>query len=116
LNEAANAGKCRPLFYAFDKLPKITPVPEYTRADSTPATQESSGHLTCDKPGVKCVADHRFGAPAHFPMPQFGSAQGELLESSALVIYEGMRFRICSDGRYEVRFIATTPDIPVTLR
>jgi hypothetical protein len=57
-----------------------------------------------------------FAAPAHFPLPQFNDCDAEGLDDEGVVIYEGMRLDVASDGRYEVRFIATTPAMPVTLR
>ncbi|WP_337177225.1 hypothetical protein [Paludisphaera sp.] len=56
-----------------------------------------------------------FAAPAHFPLPRFGDCD-EYLDDEGVLIYEGMRLDVASDGRYEVRFIATTPAMPVTLR
>jgi hypothetical protein len=56
-----------------------------------------------------------FAAPAHFPIPRFGGCD-DFLDDEGVLIYEGMRLDVASDGRYEVRFIATTPAMPVTLR
>ena len=59
--------------------------------------------------------DYRFDAAAHFPLPGFGLS-GEATEGEGAIIYEGMRFAITEDGRYQVRFVVGTPAMPVTMR
>lgn len=58
--------------------------------------------------------DYRFDAPAHFPLPAFG-IRGEESSRDGAIIYEGMRFAVREDGRYQVRFVVGTPAIPVTM-
>jgi hypothetical protein len=94
---------------AFTQSPQIITVP--ARSDST-----AMGMQDDSAPRAGSI-DYRFKTAAHFPVPQFGSLPGgEFIPSSALIIYEGMQIRLYENGKYDVCFTATTPDIPVTLR
>jgi len=66
----------------------------------------------CDAP---VICDYRFDHPARFPLPEFGYHH-ELLEREGVLIYEGMRLMVRRDGRYQVRFVAGTPPLPVAMR
>ena len=58
---------------------------------------------------------YRFDQPARFPLPAFRYRGGHM-EREAALIYEGMRFALLDDGRYQIRFVVGTPAMPVTLR
>jgi len=64
---------------------------------------------------AKVVRDISISEPAHFPLPTFGSS-GENLQNQGALIYEGMRFIVGTDGKYQVRFVVGTPAMPVTIR
>ena len=100
---------------AFDDLPTVirlvgrnTLGPEATTEvdrSSYPRLEEENGDAR--------VFD--FAAPARFTIPRFGE-QGEEFEDEGALIYEGMRFVWAPNGLYEVRFVVSTPAMPVTLR
>ena len=56
-----------------------------------------------------------FDRPARFTLMEFG-IHGHDYESDGAVIYEGMRLVVAPDGQYQVRFIASTPAMPVTFQ
>jgi hypothetical protein len=56
-----------------------------------------------------------FESPARFPIPRFAPG-GAMEEQDGALIYEGMRFVATPAGSYEVRFVVSTPAMPVTLR
>jgi hypothetical protein len=106
---------------AFACLPRVTEIsaedcPTETAQTENPKFMPDAGEKTAAKtPCDVFVVDHRFDQPARFPIPAFGLA-GESLEEPGVVIYEGMRLAIRPDGRYQVRFVAETPAMPVTMR
>ena len=61
-------------------------------------------------------ADHVavFEDPCHFDYTLFGRHSRHVRES--LLVYEGMRIAVKTDGYYEVSFAAEVPRIPVVLR
>ena len=56
-----------------------------------------------------------FPSSARFTIPRFDRKGGEF-EDDGAVIYEGMRFVVEDSGNYEVRFLVSTPAMPVLLR
>jgi len=98
------AAKGRPLGDAFEHLPVVRVVSAKDEGDS-------AGTLAkLDAPGFA------FDRPAHFPLPQFCNSGDCRMDDIGLVIYEGMRFVSEGDGRYQVRFVASAPAVPVVLR
>ena len=118
---ACEVGDLRQRLDAFACLPRVTEIsaedcPTETARTENPKFMSDAGEKTAaETPCDVFVVDHRFDQPARFPIPTFGLA-GEPLEEPGVVIYEGMRLAIRPDGRYQVRFVAETPAMPVTMR
>jgi hypothetical protein len=104
---------------SFWEMPSLVLVPEADDPSTTPEAEARSadkGSLAeyVDKFQIAAKTFDFFG-PAHFPLPRFG-LMGEDLFGEGVVIYEGMRLLCTAEGHYEVRFTASAPDMPVTLR
>jgi hypothetical protein len=61
------------------------------------------------------IYTYRFRGPANFPQPRFDDL-GQPQYVQGTVIYEGMQLLVAHDGRYELTFNASTPQVEVTLR
>jgi hypothetical protein len=81
------------------------------------ALPDDKSEGTADKTARRAavVCDHRFHAPAQFPLPSF-SPFAERFEDSGILIYEGMQFKVFASGLYQVRYTVETPALPVTIR
>jgi len=94
---------------AFRRLPLVTTI---ERAQDLSEFCRDEGSCDCSKP---YSYDYRFDAAANFPLPAYG-LRGAESDREGAIIYEGMRFAIRKDGRYQVRFVVETPAMPVTMR
>lgn len=56
-----------------------------------------------------------FSSVAHFPIREFG-LRGEPLDRDGILIYEDMEFSFDRNGDYKVRFRASAPAMPATMR
>ena len=56
-----------------------------------------------------------FASTAHFPLRDFG-LRGEPLDRDGILIYEDMEFTFDRNGQYKVRFRASAPPMPATMR
>lgn len=95
--------------------PLVTVIPEAEHLGHFSRQAMGDGNDSGDFNGSECVLDYRFDHPARFPLPTYGF-NGEHLERPGLLIYEGMRLAIRPDGRYQVRFTAGTPPMPVAFQ
>ncbi|WZO98247.1 fibronectin type III domain-containing protein [Isosphaeraceae bacterium EP7] len=101
---------------AFDATPTVIRL--VTRGDIPPENDTeltSQGGRTFLENAREDTSPFDFAAPAHFPLPKFGDCPEEI-EAEGLVIHEGMRFVAAPNGLYEVRFVASAPAMPVTVR
>jgi len=91
---------------------RTRPAEKYPKAKGKvdPAVSKPSPRALDSTPNPFC-----FASAAHFPIREFGLC-GEVIQREGLVIYEGMMFTFDRDGDYEVRFRATTPALPATVR
>lgn len=104
----------------FTHLPDVQPIPEARAsgertangAKPDPLPPDAIERRANDQNPLIC---YRFHVPAHFPHPKFSDV-GEPRPTEGVIIYEGMQFLATADGHYEVRFNASTPPVPVTLR
>lgn len=108
--------KCKiPLGTAFQDLPTVIRLVRRgsLRPDeSTDSDHEEFRYLEqCDT----SARPFDFAKPARFAVPRF-DASGCEFEDEGAVIYEGMRFVVAPSGAYELRFVVSTPAMPVTLR
>lgn len=108
--------KCKVLpVTAFQDLPTVIRLVRRgsLRPDeSTDSDHEEFPYLEqCDK----SARPFDFAKPARFAVPRF-DASGCEFEDEGAVIYEGMRFVVAPSGAYEIRFVVSTPAMPVTLR
>jgi hypothetical protein len=96
---------------AFWKLPLVKDAP---MAENLDYSDHPADEILGEEPTREFMVDYRFDMPAHFPLPTYGSA-GERINNKGLLIYEGMRLAIRDDGRYQIRFVAGTPAMPVEM-
>jgi hypothetical protein len=95
--------------------PLVTVIPEPEHLDDFAGQAMGDGNDSGDFNGSDCLLDYRFDHPARFPLPAYG-LNGDHLEKPGMLIYEGMRLAIQPDGRYQVRFTAGTPPMPVVIQ
>jgi len=101
---AASQQDCSgPVLHPFQRLPRVCPV--------VPCLCNEGGTDGNKKPAWV----QEFHHAAHFPLPRF-AGDGTPIIGDGLLIYEGMRLTVYSNGVYDLSFTATVPDMPVTVR
>jgi len=124
----AAVSNTRQVVDAFWRRPYISPIEhaevledfeEFPATEPDAKGEKDDKSKSPDSPGSASLqryqCDHRFDDPAVFPLTSFNRFAPPVHEEGA-VIYEGMRFAVREDGRYQVRFLIGTPAMPVTLR
>tara|TARA_R110002167_G_scaffold366222_1_gene593822 strand:- start:10282 stop:10902 length:621 start_codon:yes stop_codon:yes gene_type:complete len=103
--------KICPVETPFKKLPSVTEITQ-----TTSETENLSEDSCKDKPCThECFVDAVFTKAARFPVNEFGTC-GQVYETDAVIIYEDMVLQSQGNGKYLVKFVIETPEIPVTMR
>ncbi|WP_417385750.1 hypothetical protein [Gimesia sp.] len=103
--------KICPVETPFNALPAVTEITK-----TTPETDDVNEN-SCEKKSCPhcCFVDAVFTKAARFPVNEFGTC-GQVYETDAVIIYEDMVLQSQGNGKYLVKFVVETPEIPVTMR
>ena len=100
---------------AFSQLPYVTTITRLPPDQNGPLPATTPTSPQYDFTAI-------FDLPAQIPVPEFGFPRldngdsGMRIEREGAIIEEGMLIRAGRDGRYEIRFVVRTPQIPVAMR
>jgi hypothetical protein len=103
-----------PKAVALDCLPSVEAIGPCDQQRGMMQRADPNGEHAGEDGGAEFAENFRFLAPAHFPLPGFGT-RGEAANQTGALIYEGMRFSCHPNGKYQVEFVVRTPALPTTL-